>query len=272
MPIVAENPATTHSEGGYLNTPRSCLATAESLMSHYISASFPKSRGPQRDIDGVPDMQTLSLGGSDGTGPGASGLPQRKTASPAEKIFLVSQTVVHIDLYAAETPLEGGARLLSQVPAAGTRASDGSADIPASCHVPRPIVTQGEPTMGPPGVASGSPDTCAVGQSVKPEEDPGAAATQSPQLQSGPIDRAASPNPVGNEDDEHIAPQNPRHKGKWYVVTKGRRVGVWTSWTQMSPYVTGVQANCHQSFASREEALKRYCGAKERGLVAVIKK
>lgn len=72
--------------------------------------------------------------------------------------------------------------------------------------------------------------------------------------------------------DEHIAPDDPRHKGKWYVVIKGLRVGVWLRWVDMEHYVNRVRGNSHQSFGSRVEALRSYYDSKKEGRVQVLPK
>ncbi|TFK80098.1 hypothetical protein K466DRAFT_667831 [Polyporus arcularius HHB13444] len=70
---------------------------------------------------------------------------------------------------------------------------------------------------------------------------------------------------------EHIAPRDDAHTGKWYVVTAGRRVGIWRDWLQMQDFVTLVRGNAHKSFRSRAEAEAHYFDSKAAGRVWVIK-
>ncbi len=113
----------------------------------------------------------------------------------------------------------------------------------------------------------------------------------SPSLESAPDSRAPSPTPslteASNDDrckfrllathghyspglaDEYIAPPDPAHN-RWYVVTAGRRVGIWREWTDMSHYVTRVPGNQHKLFNSRALAEAHYYGTKESDGVEVI--
>lgn len=44
----------------------------------------------------------------------------------------------------------------------------------------------------------------------------------------------------------------------WYVVYRGRVLGVYSSWAMCNAQVTGFPNNCHQSFATMEEAEASY--------------
>ncbi len=69
--------------------------------------------------------------------------------------------------------------------------------------------------------------------------------------------------------DEYIAPNDPQHR-RWYVVTAGKKVGIWRTWLDISDYVNGVSGNAHQSFKRRAEAEEYYYGAKEAGHVFML--
>ncbi len=73
----------------------------------------------------------------------------------------------------------------------------------------------------------------------------------------------------GSAADEHIAPRDDTHN-RWYVVTAGRRVGIWRDWLHMSDFVNRVPGNAHKSFATRAEAEQHYFTAKNEGRVEVI--
>ncbi|KAJ6593933.1 hypothetical protein B0H19DRAFT_1092925 [Mycena capillaripes] len=59
-------------------------------------------------------------------------------------------------------------------------------------------------------------------------------------------------------------------KRKWYVVTVGRDVGVFKTWIEVSPLVTGVSGALHQSFPSEEEAQIIFDEALIRGDVRIV--
>ncbi|KAI0706568.1 hypothetical protein C8Q76DRAFT_800976 [Earliella scabrosa] len=40
-----------------------------------------------------------------------------------------------------------------------------------------------------------------------------------------------------NPNRQYFAPWDPLHRGKWYVVTAGVRVGIWKAWVDMAHYV-----------------------------------
>jgi len=57
---------------------------------------------------------------------------------------------------------------------------------------------------------------------------------------------------------------------KWYVVTVGRSVGVFTSWLEVSPLVNGVSGARHQSFPTKEEAIQAFADEISKGQVKVV--
>lgn len=69
--------------------------------------------------------------------------------------------------------------------------------------------------------------------------------------------------------DKYIAPRDPTHI-RWYIVTAGRRVGIWHEWVDMAMYVTRVPGNLHRSFDTCAEAEAHYYGNKALGQVEVI--
>ncbi|TBU36308.1 hypothetical protein BD309DRAFT_985031 [Dichomitus squalens] len=69
--------------------------------------------------------------------------------------------------------------------------------------------------------------------------------------------------------DEHIAPADPAHIGKWYVVTVGRKVGVFAEWVDVAPHVNGVNHAVYKKFPSCAEAVDVYEEAKGNGEVRV---
>ncbi|KAI0744412.1 hypothetical protein C8Q76DRAFT_687844 [Earliella scabrosa] len=87
-----------------------------------------------------------------------------------------------------------------------------------------------------------------------------------------PASPAASDNDeAGLEDhaDEYIAPRDATHN-HWYVVTAGRRVGIFREWNDMAAYVIRVPGNHHKQFRTRADAERHYYGNKANGLVEVI--
>ncbi|TFK79971.1 hypothetical protein K466DRAFT_605719 [Polyporus arcularius HHB13444] len=96
----------------------------------------------------------------------------------------------------------------------------------------------------------------------------------SPSLESVPTSATASPATATQALDdiaayEHIAPRDPTHN-RWYVVTAGRRVGIWRDWLHMSDYVNRVPGNAHKLFSTRAEAEMHYYNHKNAGRVEVI--
>ncbi|KAJ7045549.1 hypothetical protein C8F04DRAFT_1065244 [Mycena alexandri] len=59
-------------------------------------------------------------------------------------------------------------------------------------------------------------------------------------------------------------------KRKWYVVTVGRDVGVFETWLEVSPLVTGVSGALHQSFPTEEEAHEIFLLEQSRGHVKTV--
>ncbi|TBU38585.1 hypothetical protein BD309DRAFT_1056424 [Dichomitus squalens] len=71
-------------------------------------------------------------------------------------------------------------------------------------------------------------------------------------------------------DNKRIAPTNLAHIGKWYVVTVGRKVGVFAEWVDVAPHVNGVNRAVYKKFPSRVEAVDVYEEAKGNGEVRVM--
>ncbi|KAF8630677.1 hypothetical protein AX15_002821 [Amanita polypyramis BW_CC] len=59
-------------------------------------------------------------------------------------------------------------------------------------------------------------------------------------------------------------------KKKWYVVTVGKAVGVFATWLEVAPLVTGVSGAQHQSFPTEEEALQAFRDEFSKGSVQII--
>ncbi|PFH51502.1 hypothetical protein AMATHDRAFT_2959 [Amanita thiersii Skay4041] len=57
---------------------------------------------------------------------------------------------------------------------------------------------------------------------------------------------------------------------KWYVVTVGAAVGVYTSWLQVAPLVIGISGASHQSFPTEAEAVQAFATANARGEVKAV--
>ncbi|KAI0691561.1 hypothetical protein C8Q76DRAFT_698391 [Earliella scabrosa] len=69
---------------------------------------------------------------------------------------------------------------------------------------------------------------------------------------------------------QYFADPDPYHRGRWYVVTAGTRVGVWKAWVDMAHHVTNVRGNAHQRFKTREEAMHWYETKKSEGRVVLL--
>ncbi|KAI5889419.1 uncharacterized protein SCHCODRAFT_02510537 [Schizophyllum commune H4-8] len=61
-------------------------------------------------------------------------------------------------------------------------------------------------------------------------------------------------------------------KRKWYVVTRGREVGVFNTWVRVAALTNDCSGAIHQSFATEYEAHEEYRKAMERGDVYIINK
>ncbi|KAJ6499269.1 hypothetical protein C8R45DRAFT_1093499 [Mycena sanguinolenta] len=57
---------------------------------------------------------------------------------------------------------------------------------------------------------------------------------------------------------------------KWYVVIVGRDVGVFQTWIDVAPLVTGVSGAVHQSFSSEIEAERIFAQALTEGKVEIV--
>ncbi|KIL55028.1 hypothetical protein M378DRAFT_55446, partial [Amanita muscaria Koide BX008] len=58
---------------------------------------------------------------------------------------------------------------------------------------------------------------------------------------------------------------------KYYVVSAGRRTGVFDSWPYVQSLTSGVSGNCQKSYTTYEEAVSVYQHLKANGLVRVIR-
>ncbi|KAH9900661.1 uncharacterized protein BXZ73DRAFT_85663 [Epithele typhae] len=70
-----------------------------------------------------------------------------------------------------------------------------------------------------------------------------------------------------NRHLHHFDGPDPLHRGLWYLVTAGRRVGVFKFWDEAAEQVIGVPDNCYKSYRSRDEAVERYRVAEQEGRV-----
>ncbi|KAI0694677.1 hypothetical protein C8Q76DRAFT_802912 [Earliella scabrosa] len=73
-----------------------------------------------------------------------------------------------------------------------------------------------------------------------------------------------------NPRRQYFADPDPYHRGKWYVVTAGIRVGIWKAWVDMAHHVTRVRGNAHQAFDTREEAMHWYSAKMREGRVVLL--
>ncbi|KAI0711722.1 hypothetical protein C8Q76DRAFT_694569 [Earliella scabrosa] len=69
---------------------------------------------------------------------------------------------------------------------------------------------------------------------------------------------------------QHFVEEDPYHRGKWYVVTAGVRVGIWKAWVDMAHYVTNVRGNAHQAFKTLREAERWYDRQMREGKVVLL--
>ncbi|KAF8335186.1 hypothetical protein F5887DRAFT_892160 [Amanita rubescens] len=58
---------------------------------------------------------------------------------------------------------------------------------------------------------------------------------------------------------------------KYYVVTVGRRCGVFSSWPYVNSLVYGIPGNTFIGFYTYNEAIQEYNNAKEAGIVEVVR-
>lgn len=70
--------------------------------------------------------------------------------------------------------------------------------------------------------------------------------------------------------EEHIEPDDPNHRGRWYVVIAGPRVGVWKYWLDVEGCTTVYGAR-YQSTESYDEAIDLYERAKEERRVKLLR-
>ncbi|OBZ77740.1 hypothetical protein A0H81_02192 [Grifola frondosa] len=63
-----------------------------------------------------------------------------------------------------------------------------------------------------------------------------------------------------------VGPEN----GRWYIVTKGRKVGVFYEWSNTGPHVSGVSGAICARYYSRTQAIAAYESALAQGLVHLV--
>ncbi|KAI0710770.1 hypothetical protein C8Q76DRAFT_798301 [Earliella scabrosa] len=73
-----------------------------------------------------------------------------------------------------------------------------------------------------------------------------------------------------NPRHQHFVDADPYHRGKWYVVTAGVRVGIWKAWVDMAHYVVRVRGNAHQAFDTLQEAEHWYARKLREGKVVLL--
>ncbi|KAF8888808.1 hypothetical protein BD779DRAFT_1470088 [Infundibulicybe gibba] len=56
----------------------------------------------------------------------------------------------------------------------------------------------------------------------------------------------------------------------WYTVTAGLRLGVFTNWNRMSPFVTGIRGAIHKKYKSEKAAVAAWWSAKAVGGVSLL--
>ncbi|KAI0713993.1 hypothetical protein C8Q76DRAFT_693729 [Earliella scabrosa] len=128
--------------------------------------------------------------------------------------------------------------------------------------VPRSPLLHGVQVLPSPRLESVPNTTPAVSAFGSPPGSPAGSPPASPAVAAATL--------AGEEGHEYVAPPNPAHTGKWYVVTTGRCVGIWPDWLDMAGYVIGVPGNQHKSFATRAEAEAHYFTTKEAGNVWIV--
>ncbi|KAI0686905.1 hypothetical protein C8T65DRAFT_747186 [Cerioporus squamosus] len=273
--------------------PSPTMAQLHSLP-NALSAGSATSTGQETAINATQGRETLA--------PAGDGLPDLSRLSlgnaPALGLVLLG-TGLHIAVYTQGAPItinvyNGGGTvslgptaeanrtphvIRSQVHAApplppvripapthpGATAGIGMAHTPAPAPTNAAAVAQDTappavPNMAVPGGAPPSPAMQGVDAIFPP----------SPQLQSVPDSAAVLMTAVlPFEAYEDIAPRDPLHN-RWYVVTTGRRVGIWREWHDMADHVLRVPGNQHKSFGTRAEAEQYYYGNKATGNVHVI--
>ncbi|RDX40230.1 hypothetical protein OH76DRAFT_1490463 [Lentinus brumalis] len=229
-------------------------------------------------IDGLPDLSGLSLGSGDdvrragGTNGRAGRTGGGNTPGAQVLVGIYSQggpVTVNIH-YGGPAPRTDGHRAphivrspVGVIPPASPARIRLGAPLPSTTAHAASTVTavaaQANPAAPPPL----SPVLQALG----------AAAPPSPSLESVPNTASpaipGTPLPVWETTYEYIAPRDPAHT-RWYVVTAGRRVGIWRDWLDMGDYVNGVPGNQHKSFKTRADAEQHYYGNKAMGNVQVI--
>lgn len=68
---------------------------------------------------------------------------------------------------------------------------------------------------------------------------------------------------------EHIEPDDPSHRGRWYVVIAGPRVGIWKYWLDVEGY-TMVHGAKYQRMDFYADAKALYDRAMAKGRVMLL--
>ncbi|RDX39729.1 hypothetical protein OH76DRAFT_1490871 [Lentinus brumalis] len=233
------------------------------------------------EADSLPDLSRLSLRG--GEAPSAAGrVGEMRGRDVSSSGDILPGTNVHITVHAHGSPVTFN--IMSGAPPAPATGPDPRA-TPRVVRVPsRPIPTPSparirlaapHPGAGQGGTTVATVTAAPAGNALAPHvEDVKTSPPPSPRLESAPVSTPASPalgtEPLaGAQLYEHIADRDPAHT-RWYVVTAGRRVGIWREWPDMSDYVTRVPGNQHKLFNSRAEAEQHYYTNKALGNVQII--
>ena len=78
---------------------------------------------------------------------------------------------------------------------------------------------------------------------------------------------------VSNTDNvvvEYFDDPDPQHRGNWYVVSTGTKVGVWKNYTRMAKYVNGKRGALYETAPTYDAAMLLYSELKNDGQVEVL--
>ncbi len=245
--------------------------------------------------DGLPDLSRLSLGGDhnpSGQSPGVVQAPNHVIPSTNVQISVQTNGApVTINVFHGAQPGDSGLTEAEGVRGSRVLRSPVGVGLPLSTRgrflTPSPA-QQNTGANGPAATAATAPAVAVATVPVGGSDTAGAAALGAPAGEpTGPV---ASTSQVTQEPsfedcklvlshylssaltlpvDEDIAPPDPTHT-RWYVVTAGRRVGIFRDWLDCSDYVIRVPGNHHKSFATRAEAEQHYYANKALGNVQVV--
>ncbi|KAK0237355.1 hypothetical protein EDD85DRAFT_953354 [Armillaria nabsnona] len=113
---------------------------------------------------------------------------------------------------------------------------------------------QSAPSVGVAPVAAGTP-AASVNAQVSTNAQPSSHA-----IPQGSAPSIASPSVQAN-----IGPDGP-----WYAITKGRSIGVFHNWQNVSPLVTRVGRSCFSRYPTQAAALAMFNEAVSAGAVEVL--